>query len=65
MMVSFKGNGFTGRQKVENYLLYRCAEVTLNDGFDYFVLASEDIESKHEYSSTRAHSAPPPLRRLS
>ncbi len=52
VMVSFKGNGFTGRQKVESYLLYRCAEVTLNDGYDYFVLASEDTESKHGYSST-------------
>ena len=26
VMVSFKGNGFTGRQKVESYLLYTCAE---------------------------------------
>jgi hypothetical protein len=51
-MVSSKGNGFTGRQKAESFLLYRCAEVTLNDGYDYFVLASEDTESKHEYSST-------------
>ncbi len=51
-IVSFKGNAFTGRQTVESYLLYRCAEVTLNDGDDYFILASEDTESKHSSSST-------------
>ena len=51
-IVSFKGNSFTGRQTVESYLLYRCAEVTLNDGYDCFILASEDTESKHSYSST-------------
>jgi hypothetical protein len=52
VMVSFKGNGFTGRQTVESYLLYRCAQLTLNDGYDYFVLASENTESKHGSSST-------------
>lgn len=38
--VSFYGNSYTSQEKVENGMLYRCAEVTLQDGYDYFVIAS-------------------------
>ncbi len=38
--VSFYGNGHTSQEKVENSMLYRCAEVTLQDGYDYFTIAS-------------------------
>lgn len=34
--VSFSGNGDTSKDTVENYALFRCAEVTLQRGFDYF-----------------------------
>jgi hypothetical protein len=34
--VTFKGNGMTSRDTVETYLLYRAAELTLHDGFDWF-----------------------------
>ncbi len=40
--VSFYGNGHTTRETVENDMLYRCAEVTLQDGYDYFVIVSGD-----------------------
>lgn len=35
--VSFQGNGMTSRETVEIYGLYRCAELTVERGFDYFI----------------------------
>jgi hypothetical protein len=40
--VRFKGNNYTSRDKVEQFLLYRCAEVTAQLGYDHFVLVSSD-----------------------
>jgi len=34
--VSFQGNDSTSRDQVNNYLLYRAAEVTVKQGFDWF-----------------------------
>jgi hypothetical protein len=34
--VVFQGNSATSREQVENYLLYRAAELTVNQGFDWF-----------------------------
>jgi hypothetical protein len=42
--VSFTGNASTSRQTVETYLLYRCAEVTKDAGYDYFVLLNPTTE---------------------
>jgi hypothetical protein len=39
--VAFYGNGFTSREAVLKYWLYRCAEVTSKNGFDYFVLLAK------------------------
>lgn len=50
--VSFSGNSLTPRETVENYLLYRAAEVTLEKGFDYFVVAEEDVERSTQYRTT-------------
>lgn len=36
--VSFAGNSMTDRETVENYLLYRSAELTLQAGYDYFIV---------------------------
>jgi hypothetical protein len=38
--VSFQGNSITDRTTVENYLLYRAAELTLQNGYDHFVLTA-------------------------
>lgn len=38
--VSFRGNGFTSTDTVQTYLMRRCAEVTTNAGFDYFIIVS-------------------------
>jgi len=34
--ITFSGNSLTDRRTVENYLLYRSAELTLAQGFDWF-----------------------------
>lgn len=44
--VTFEGNSSTPRDTVENYLLYRAAELTLQNGDDYFVMATRDTESQ-------------------
>ncbi len=36
--VSFKGNRITERETVETYLIFRAAEITLKEGFDYFTM---------------------------
>lgn len=43
--VSFTGNSDTPKQTVEVYLLYRCAELTRDAGYDYFVIADQSTES--------------------
>ena len=43
--VAFSGNAATPRQTVENYLLYRAAEVTLESGNDYFTVVDRNIEA--------------------
>ena len=47
--VSFAGNSQTPRQTVENYLLYRAAELTLQAGYDYFAFGSNDTEINTRY----------------
>jgi hypothetical protein len=42
--ISFAGNRLTDRETVQDYLLYRAAEVTLASGNDYFVVADSDVE---------------------
>lgn len=46
--VSFRGNSLTARETVERYLLFRAAELTLQKGFDHFVLVSKDTETRSE-----------------
>jgi hypothetical protein len=50
--IGFAGNSLTPRQTVENYLLYRAAELTLANGYDYFVLADHSTEAQKEYSQS-------------
>jgi hypothetical protein len=39
--VSFQGNGFTSRETVQTYWLYRCAELALEKGFTGFEILSD------------------------
>lgn len=48
--VSFGGNSLTDRDTVENYLLYRSAEIAVERGFDYFTLQQRDTEEKKRVS---------------
>ncbi len=47
--VEFIGNTVTPRETVENYLLYRAAEIMLFGGYDTFVLLDKDIERNVDY----------------
>lgn len=42
--ITFRGNTLTDRETVETYLLYRAAEVTLESGKDYFVVADRSTD---------------------
>lgn len=52
MRVHFQGNGFTSKQKVETYTLLRCAELTRESGYDWFLVVDGGTESK----DTQVHS---------
>ena len=43
--VSFAGNSMTKRDTVENYLLYRAAEVAVQNGYENFTLQERDVEA--------------------
>lgn len=47
--VTFRGNSLTSREQVENYLLYRAAELTLQNGYDYFTMVKDDTEKSTSY----------------
>lgn len=50
--VVFNGNEMTSRETVEDYLLYRAAELTLQQGYDHFeVVAAETDATRGYYSS--------------
>ncbi|MDP8240558.1 MAG: hypothetical protein P9X24_15810 [Candidatus Hatepunaea meridiana] len=41
--VQFAGNGFIGSGTVEIYLLFRCAELTKFNGYDYFIILASNL----------------------
>jgi len=43
--VDFHGNAYTSRQTVETYLLRRCAELTAQAGYDYFIVMGANTEA--------------------
>jgi hypothetical protein len=42
--ITFNGNALTERETVESYLLYRAAELTLEQGYDYFIVAQRSTD---------------------
>ena len=42
--ITFAGNSATPREVVQNYMLFRAAEVTLESGHDYFTVVDQEIE---------------------
>ena len=51
-LVSFAGNSVTSRDTVERYLFFRAAQLTLERGFDYFVMADRDTKLQSRTYST-------------
>lgn len=56
--VTFSGNSLTARDRVEGYLLFRAAELTLRDGYDWFLII--DRFTEHD---TQTYVRPDPLYR--
>lgn len=52
-LVTFAGNSVTPRDTVERYLFFRAAELTLQNGFDYFVMVDRDTDRQ-----TRTYATP-------
>ena len=40
--VEFAGNQHSKPEKIQNYLMYRCAELTQEMGYEYFTIVSEE-----------------------
>lgn len=55
--VNFGGNYSTARETVENYLLFRAAELTLENGYDYFIVTKSDTEAKTTYAQSSYYPA--------
>jgi hypothetical protein len=54
--VTFAGNSMTKRETVEGYLLFRAAELTLQNGYDWFA-----IVDRHTERDARTYVEPDPL----
>ena len=54
--VDFGGNGYTSREMVHKYFMYRCAEVTQQQGYKYFMIIPAALTGSLPPSSTFAHS---------
>jgi hypothetical protein len=52
LRITFRGNTVTDRETVETYLLYRAAELTLQNGHDYFVVATRATEEHSRLQGT-------------
>ena len=51
-IVTFAGNTVTQRDTVERYLFFRSAELTLQNGYDYFVMANRDTDRQSRTYAT-------------
>jgi hypothetical protein len=54
--VIFAGNDHTKADTVQNYLLYRAAELTLNHGYDYFTVVERTLDRSTRYSGSSSTS---------
>ena len=48
--VKFVGNALTDQDTVDHYLLYRCAEITAGEGFDFFAVLDTDSKVSRSYT---------------
>lgn len=50
--VSFRGNGYTARQRASDFTLLRSAELTIENGFNYFVVIDASQYTKNSSFTT-------------
>ena len=50
--VSFRGNAYTDRERVADFTLLRSAELTLENGFQYFAIIDANSYTKHSTYTT-------------
>ena len=50
--LKFSGNVSTPRETVETYMLYRAAELTLLNGYDYFTVVTRSTQSEKHQTTT-------------
>lgn len=48
--INFAGNSKTPRETVQNYVLYRAAEITLANQYDYFTVAAQNTQAEAKNS---------------
>jgi len=56
--VTFSGNSYTSRDTVEKYLLYRAAELTVQQGGDYFIMADRNTDHSSRSYTTPSFGGP-------
>lgn len=57
--INFHGNSVTPQQVVEDYMLYRAAEITRANGYDYFEIADKETDKDTRYLTTYTDPFPP------
>ncbi len=55
--ITFSGNSYTSRDTVEKYLLYRAAELTLQQHGDYFIMADRNTDHRSRTYTTPSFGA--------
>lgn len=50
--LKFAGNSVTKRETVEDYMLYRAAELTLEQGYDWFSIVTRDTHEDKSQTTT-------------
>jgi hypothetical protein len=50
--ITFKGNSLTDKETVETYMLYRAAELTLEQGYDTFTITNRDTDKDKRVRET-------------
>ena len=53
--ISFDGNSLTDRETVETYLLYRAAELTVEEGYDHFMVVTRATDEAVSCPFSRFH----------
>lgn len=57
--ITFHGNSVTSQQVVEDYMLYRAAELTREQGYDFFEIADKETDKDTRYLATYVDPFPP------